>query len=270
MGKHPRRLAVRLRDDHQAVPLWFLPCLALVIPAAMACMRFAKLLGRDRHTLGAVGIAFGLFASGAWLLAARGEPPHHQLGWGSPAASGWPWSADLVPLGAGYAVIGAIVVGPLTHSKPAMLRRLLAGLLLLFLALSVAQMPRIDLNLRVFTPAVTGVLASLSGAGVVLIAARLMRPTAATALLAALGTATLPILALHNPLQHALGNSLSVWMGKSSAAAGALAALAGLLAPWWLDKLVFARTRWGQLLFHPRMWLESRRTSCTIVSRRVP
>jgi fucose 4-O-acetylase-like acetyltransferase len=241
----------------RAVPTWFLPCLALALPvAALGLWCSGRLPPRHRvRAVAALGVL--LLLGGAALLQARSGTLQAQLAWGSPEYSGWPWSADLVPLGAGYLLLGGLLAGHLTRHPGRRVQG--AGLVLgaLFLAVCIALQPQVDLHWRLLEPPALALVTSLLGIGAVCLLAH--RPGAAHRLdlASTLGRATLPILILHNPLQRAAGEAL-VRLGLPGWVAGVCALVIGVALPLWLDRALLSRTGWGRFLFYPRQWLRQR------------
>lgn len=238
-----------------AVPLWFLPCLALALPLAAAGLWLAGRARAPQRRGAAWLAAAALLLAGAWLTGRQAGTLQHDLAWGSTRSSGWPWSADLALLGAGFAIAGALL-RPWIDRLPALTARwLLPVLVVVFTGLFFGTSPQVDLNLRELDPAPAALLASLVGAVAVAMAARLLPAQGRCAgLLAGLGRASLPILALHNPIQHALGQPWAGGTGAVPWVAGAFAAAMALLLPWWLDRQLFSATWIGRLVFYPRAW----------------
>ena len=241
----------------RTVPIWFLPCLALALPLAGLALWCTQRLPPRQRTLAVAALGLLSLAVGAALLQSRSGTLVPQLAWGSSDRSGWPWSADLVPLGAGYVLLGGLLAG---HLQPQPQRRHLAiglALGLLFVALCVWVQPQVDLHWRLLDPPALALGISLLGIASLGLLAHGLGASRRLGLASALGRATLPILILHNPLQRAAGDGL-VRLGLPGWAAGVCALVIGLALPLWLDRALLSRTGWGRFLFYPRLWLRAR------------
>lgn len=234
------------------VPLWFLPGLAaalvLVLAIDAASVRIAPRLSLRTEALSAaaacsMGLAV-LAAQGPLAIAAR-------LGWGDIAHSGAPLNLDLAGFGAGFVFIGrglrSLIQGWREHEG-----RLLSaavGLTVLFALLDVAFRPHMDMNLRVFQPAVPALLAATAGCAAALFIVFLLRHTLLGTLGAKLGTLTLAILWLHAGIEKRAWEAFAMHMPAPLAMVGSIAV--GVLVPYGIDRLL-VRTPWLRLFIYPQ------------------
>lgn len=248
----------------RAVPTWFLPCLAITLPLAWLVMKINNTIPERLRTT-----TLPLWA--ALLLAAGGQLASHtihhdaslgmaplapRLAWGQASTAGWMWSADLVPLGMGYSLLGAAAAAWLQRSgrRPAI--AMTAGAAVLYGSTLHAGVPHVDLNLRLLGPPLAlALLCSATGVLAVMGLARLCGRTGLASGVVAIGRASLPILVFHNPIQHALASRLGALMPAAPTAVMGLSMLAGVAIPLALDAVLLRRAGWAACLFYPRAWL---------------
>ena len=231
------------------VPMWFLPCLALtllMVHFSLAAALRARLASRltTMSVLAATWFALGTLAVSQENSVRVAHP-----GWGNAAQSGWFWSADIALLGAGYVFIGLMLKGALDAvDKRGVLGTGLGAAALFGVVVFIGQ-PAVDLNLRVFDPAIPALLASISGALALIACARGLGPLPLDDFFTRLGQATLPVLAFHNPIQNLvsqLGQDQSpLWTGLAGVALA-------VSIPMLLDFWVLSRTWPGRWIFYPR------------------
>lgn len=232
------------------VPLWFLPCLAmaLVLVHAIdaAAVRVARRLSLRTDALSAAA-AWGV---GMVVLAVQGPPEiAPRLGWGDIAHSGAPLNLDLAWFGAGFIFVGRGLRSLIGGQGEQERRHLPAavGLTVLFALLHVAFRPQIDMNLRVFQPAVPALLIATVGCGAALFIIFLLRHTLLCRLSAKLGTMTLVILWLHAGIEKRAWEAFAMHLPTPLAAFGSIAV--GVLVPYGIDRLLVRTPRLRMFIY---------------------
>lgn len=238
------------------VPIWFLPCLALSLPLA-----FLSLKATSRVTPGYQLATRGLLiaawcALGSIALSQQSGTLIHRLAWGDVPEAGWFWSADIALIGAGYLLAGVLlkdILGLLGQSGALRLGLAAGGL---FGSVLLAGRPTVDLNLRIFDPALPALIASFSGAIAVIGLARAADALPFDDLFVTIGQAALPILAFHNPIQRAISQfghgQDPLWTGLAGVALA-------VSIPVLLNTFVLTRTAAGRWIFYPRAAFKSLR-----------
>lgn len=235
----------------QIGPLWFLPALALATPLAWLAMRPVA--------RAAIGVPWVWLVLGAVILLLAGSalfawapartPRGLVLAWGDFASAGAFWSADVAVLGAGFVVLGALLGRALEVCAP--WRTLWLACAAAGLAAGVFRgTPRVELAYGAWADPVRHSVVAV--AAILALSALAKLASGRLTVLAWIGRSTLPILVLHVVAYTVLR---PVLLGLPLAAAVALALLAGVALPAWLDQHVLARTPWLSWVFDPRAWL---------------
>lgn len=234
------------------VPLWFLPCLAvallLVLAIDAATARIVPRLSLRSEVLSA-SAAFG---AGLAVLAAQGPPMlAPRQAWGDLAHSGAPLSLDLAGIGAGFIFIGRAVRRLIDAQHGHDHRHLAAavGATVLLALLVLGFGPRIDMNLRLFEPAVPALLAATLACAAALFMVFLLRHTLVGTLGAKLGTMTLVILWLHAGIEKRAWEAFAMHLPAWLAVFGSIAV--GVLVPYGIDRLL-AWAPWLRMLIYPQ------------------
>jgi len=234
------------------VPLWFLPCLAmamlLVQAIDTATERIAPRLSVYTEALSAAGAC----SVGLAVLAVQGPLEiAPSLDWGNIDQSGAPLNLDLAWFGAGFVFIGrglrSLIQGPREHER--WLLPAAVGLTVLFALLYLAVRPKMDMNLRVFLPAVPALLIATVGCAAALFVIFLLRHTLLCTLSAKLGTMTLVILWLHAGIEKRAWEAFAMHMPAPLAVFGSIAV--GVLVPYGIDRLLLW-TPWLRMFIYPQ------------------
>lgn len=205
------------------VPLWFLPHLFLASAFATVAVTALK---RHRPLLGL--LAFGLLGLGAQVLI--GLPLLiTALPFPIPLTTGLPWSIDLLPLTAGYVLVGYWMrdyLPRLTTSRVA-----IACSALTFLALHVGYNEAMDLNRRAYGDLFISTVQALAGIHLTCsVASLLTNGRLPGRILAYIGSNSLAILIFHVVIQDATFNALAPLI-SSPTSRGLLSFLVASAAP---------------------------------------
>lgn len=237
------------------VPMWFLPCLALSLPLALLSLKAtSRVTGYPLATRGLLIAAWCTLGSIA--LSQQGGTLVHRLAWGDVPEAGWFWSADIALIGAGYMLAGVLlkdILGLLGRSGALRLGLAAGGV---FGMVLLTSRPAVDLNLRIFDPALPALIASFSGAIAVIGLARAADALPFDDLFVMIGKATLPILAFHNPIQRAVSQ---LGLGQDPLWTGLAGVALAVSIPVLLNTFVLTRTAAGRWIFYPRSAFKSLR-----------
>ena len=186
-------------------PLWFLPCLFLVVTtaAALLAVRGGPATGEGadaqlRRFLSFAAVTSLAVGTGI-LMSGRFASPPFTDAYSRPL--GLPWSLDLVPFALGTFLLGFLLARARILWSP---RRpvLLVASASLILALLAASGVSLDLNYRRMTDPLAAILGAASGIVLVItLSALVARRPALARVFAYLGSASLALLLFHGPVQ---------------------------------------------------------------------
>jgi fucose 4-O-acetylase-like acetyltransferase len=226
-------------------PLWFLPALFLATLtgwAGIRAMQAARLPAPARWV--AIGGVLILGASTLHGLATATQGESGDLA-ARIQISGWPWSLDFLPISAAWFMSGIELSGRakrMTSTWPALLAALVAFLLVFSLAA-----PRMDLNMRVYSPVIATTTACALGIFITLkVSALLTRIKIAAATLTYIGSMSLFVLCFHLWLGSGFGYAIAKYgiapQGPWRAAAVLVASVVlSLLLGWAIQRTFFLR-----------------------------
>jgi fucose 4-O-acetylase-like acetyltransferase len=245
------------------VPLWFLPCLAVVLPLSWLILRAAKWLacrGLSKSlTNGAIVMtSVALSTINGFYFSIYPRTMSESLNWGSFETSGALWSIDVSFLGTGFVLLGWLLSQE-PENKPPIWTIHLA--IFLFGALYWLFDPVLDLNSRIMRPVIGGVLVGVSGVIATFLCLR--RLDIAPRWIYLIGTATLPVLVMHQLVQKKVFLYLTGINGEIGVLAATISIILAVGLPTAMDRTIFRNTLIGRIVFYPRTLLSGNYVAST-------
>lgn len=228
------------------VPLWFLPQL---FTALVCCMLVMRLTPAGRSPAWLLGAAAALLALGAIVVTPLWTASPKLIFTRSGGIIGLPWGLDLMPLCAGFVLLGRLLQpGVMAMRWHAASFLLAVGGFVLLLSWSGA---RTDLNVRTWSQPLACTVAALMGIHAMLsLSVLLQRHGPTRRVLAWVGTGSLFILLFHSPIQ-TQAHALAARAGSGALPAGLAAWALGVTLPLLLWEGA-RRQRWLAALLLPR------------------
>lgn len=223
--------------------LWFLPCFWLVTLLAWPLLRLMQRLPASLRAL----LPLGLLLLGLWLLPRFWPLTLHVAG-RSYALPGLPFSAELVPIGTAFFLLGSWLAEPLRRHRGSVVT--LGAALLLFGAVFAQQRAGMDLAQRHYAHGLwTTVLALTGSYACWVLSGLLARRQALGRALGYVGQGTLILLIFHGEIQHK-AFSLLQRLGLGAPAAALVAFVVAVALPLLLGEAM-RRVRPLRMLYFP-------------------